>query len=122
MAHLLEGKIEDVIEQIIDGKTFREIAEGFDCSLSHFHRFLSKAEHSARVKEALEISSNSYADKAEEVLINAEKDSIEMTRARELAQHYRWKASKRSPKKYGDKLETDNTHSGKIEIVRTIKK
>ena len=23
-------------------------------------------------------------------------------RARELAQHYRWKASKRSPKRYGD--------------------
>ena len=34
----------------------------------------------------------------------------------------KWILSRMNPKKYGDKLETDNTHSGEITIVRKIKK
>lgn len=34
----------------------------------------------------------------------------------------KWALSKRNPKKYGDKLETKNEHSGEITITRVIKK
>lgn len=103
----LEGKIEDIIECIISGDTYRVIAEKFEVPLSTLHDFISSTEHSARVKAAQEISADSYADKAEKVLIDAKGTLTEISRARELAQHYRWKASKRSPKRFGDRLELD---------------
>ena len=34
----------------------------------------------------------------------------------------KWALSKMNPKKYGDKLETDNNHSGEIKIIRQVKK
>lgn len=105
MGRVLEGHIDDIVELILEGKTFREIASKKGVALGTLHSFITLDEHSVRVRNALEVSASSYADKAEEVLILAEKDSIEMTRARELAQHYRWKAGKRNPKKYGDKLD-----------------
>jgi hypothetical protein len=62
---------------------------------------------SARVREALKNSAAEYDDKAEKVLLDLPRDATpaEVARARELAQHYRWRASKRNPKKYGDKLQ-----------------
>lgn len=103
----LNGKIDEIVEMLLQGKSYREIALELNCKLSVLHSFTSKPEHSARVREALIISASTYADKAEQVLIEAKRDSIEIQRARELAQHYRWKASKRAPKVYGDKLDLD---------------
>lgn len=97
--------IDKVIEMIIDGKTFREIAEEFKVSLGKVHSFISKDEHSAPVRNALTISADSYSDMAEKVLKEAASNSSEMTRARELAQHYRWKAAKRNPRRYSEKLD-----------------
>jgi transposase len=101
----LDGKIEEIISMLIEGKTYRQIADNLGVALSTLHDFTSRPEHSARAREALEYSSDTYADKAEQVLIEAERDMIEISRARELAQYYKWKASKRSPKKYGDKID-----------------
>ena len=99
--------IDECIDLIIEGKTFREIASHYKVSVSAIHKHFSKSEHSARVNEALSISASSYADKADEVLSAITKDSnpVEMSRARELAQHYRWKASKRNPRAFGDKVD-----------------
>jgi hypothetical protein len=47
------------------------------------------------------------ADLAESILRNAEGSKEELMRARELAQHYRWKAGKMNPKAYGDRLEVE---------------
>lgn len=107
--------IEIVIELIIDGYTFRQIAEQLNIKLSTLHYHTSTPEHSARVSQALEISAQTYEEKAELILITAEASAYEMQRARELAQHYRWKAAKRSPKKYGDKIATE--HSGEVKIT-----
>ncbi|MGE5052032.1 MAG: hypothetical protein ACM3KI_11060 [Bacillota bacterium] len=107
--------IDIIIELIIEGSTFRQIAEQLNVKLSTLHDFTSKPEHSARVSQALEISAQTYEEKAEQILINAEASAYEMQRARELAQHYRWKAAKRSPKKYGERISTE--HSGEISII-----
>lgn len=108
-AHKLDGKIDLIIEMIMNGDSYRVIAKKFKCGLGNLHAFTTKAEHSARVREALEISAASYDEKAEEVLRNIKKNSnvVEMARARELAQHYRWKAGKRNPRKYGDRSQVD---------------
>lgn len=124
MESKLSPYIEDIINLLVEGKTYREIANKFDCALSTLHQFLTSDEHSARANQALSISASQYANQAEQVLKDAEKDKIEMQRARELAQHYRWMAGKRNPGKYGDRLKTDNKteHTGEITIVRKLVK
>ena len=97
--------IDKIIEMIIAGDSFRVMAKKLKIPLSTLHDFTKKDEHSARVRDALEISAQTYEEKAEEILKDAEASQYEMQRARELAQHYRWKASKRSPRRYGDKLD-----------------
>ena len=94
-----------IVDDIADGKTFREIAEENQTPLSNLYRFIhSTAERSARVRIAQKISADSFADMAEDVLKKA-RDFMELGKARELAQHYRWKASKRDPQRYGDKVD-----------------
>lgn len=61
---------------------------------------------SARAREARIIAAGTYADKAELVLTDAA-DPFELAKARELASHYRWRASKASPKEFGDKIEIE---------------
>lgn len=82
-----DAEFEDVLDMIIEGLTFREIAKRYDCSVSYVHKYLNHGERSARVRDALAISASSYADKAEDVLntIQADSTPVEMSRARELA-------------------------------------
>ena len=98
--------IESIISDLLDGMTYRTISEKNGVPLSTFVDFISKPEHSARAKEALVLSAQTYEDMGEQVLldINAESNGVEMARARELAQYYKWKARVRNPKRYGDKL------------------
>ncbi len=108
---LLDGNLEDIIELLISGETYRVIAEKYNVALGTLFNYLHNSERSARVKEALNYSASTYDEKAEKVLleISAESQGVEMQRARELAQHYRWKASKRSPKEYGERIQQDVT-------------
>lgn len=97
--------INKIISMLMDGQTYRSIAEALNIPLTTLHDLTSRPEHTARVREALEISADSYADKAEQVLIDAKSNLTEIQRAKELAQHYRWKAAKRRPRSYADKLD-----------------
>lgn len=108
---LLDGKIDKIIELITEGKTYKEIAAKFKVSLTTLHNYIHNDEFTARTREALQYSASTYADQAESVLKGIKKGSnaIEMAQARELAQHYRWKAGKRAPKKYGDRVQQDVT-------------
>lgn len=101
----LIDKIDDIIEMIIEGFSFRIMAQKLEVPLATLHDYTSTPEHSARVQEALRYSAQTFDDKAEQVLINATGTMPEIQRARELAQHYRWRSSKRYPAKFGDKLD-----------------
>ena len=118
----LDGKIEEIIELITEGYTYRQIADKLKVGKTTLMDFTAKGDHFARVREAMEYSAESYADKAEQVLIDAKSNLVEVQRARELAQHYRWKASKRSPKRFGDKLEIDNVGEALIKVSIKNKK
>lgn len=99
-------EIEEICHMIIDGKTYRQIAEYYGINLLRLHAYLSEDKgRYTRAREALTISADTYADQAEQVLIDAAKDGIEMQRARELSSFYKWKAAKRRPKDYGDKVD-----------------
>lgn len=120
-----EFNIDKAVEFLLEGKTYRAIAEHFNIPLSSIHAKFSLPEHSARVREALSISADEYADKAEKVLIEAEWDEnmgdFDLKKARELSQYYKWKAAKRNPRRYSDKLDIDHTTGGdKISNIPVI--
>jgi len=103
--HQLTGEADEIMSLSIDGKTFRAIAKHFSVSLSSLHDFISKPEHSARVHIAMMISADTFADLGEQVLLSCPADKFEIMRARELAQHYRWKSAKRNPRRYSEKMD-----------------
>lgn len=105
-----EEDFDKAIELMEEGFSYADIAKKFKVGLTKFKKFIKEGEtRSARVREALDSSADTYADMAEQVLKDAPRDPIEMQRARELAQHYRWKAKVRRPKDYGDRVQNDVT-------------
>jgi hypothetical protein len=100
--------ISEVIEDILNSMSYREMASKYGMSLTLLFAFLHDPEHSARIKEARQASADMDSDKAEQVLIEAEGTIAEITRARELAQFYKWRASKKAPRNYGDRIEVES--------------
>lgn len=115
----LDGKIDEILDMIYEGLSTRQVAQSLSVSTRTLNAYVMLPENIELYKKALQDSGDSYADKAEEVLLNADPITVEISRARELAQHYRWMASKRSPKKYGDKLDV-TTDGEKIQSQVTI--
>ena len=84
------------------------IANKIGCSRQSLNAWINAdPQHSARVRVSREQSAQDCDYKAEEVLLAIRSDSspAEVTRARELASHYRWRAKVRNPRNYGDKQE-----------------
>jgi hypothetical protein len=88
--------------------SYREMASKYGMSLTLLFDFLHDPEHSARIKEARQASADMDSDKAEQVLIDAQSTMTEVTRARELAQFYKWRASKKAPRHYGERIEVES--------------
>lgn len=110
--------LDAVCERIERGESVGQFADALGMDRSTTWRWINAdAQRSTRVKESLRSSAHGYADKAERVLLDLKEAATqaEITRARELASHYRWCASKRDPGVFGDKL--DLNHSGKIEMT-----
>jgi hypothetical protein len=103
--------ISEVIEDILNSMSYRAMAQKYGMSLTVFFDFIHQPEHSARIKEARQFSADTDSDKAEQVLIEAEGTLPEISRARELAQFYKWRASKKAPRNYGDKIEVETNPS-----------
>ena len=62
----------------------------------------------ARAREARIHAARIWDEKALSVVEQA-LDLFELQRAKELAHHYRWRASKTAPKDYGDKVTQEHT-------------
>jgi transposase len=105
--------LDAICEMIREGQSLRAIAKQVGVQISTLSEWLSHPDRSARARATRALTAQLWDEKAEEVLkdVNpAAEMPTELGRARELAQHYRWRASKINPKEYGDKLET--THQG----------
>jgi hypothetical protein len=102
-----ELSIEGFCDEVINGKSYTKIADEQGVSKAALLRWLSQdADRAARARDARTLSSHTFDDMAEDVLRDA---SVDPARARELASHYRWRASKIAPREYGDKLQIDQT-------------
>lgn len=99
--------IDGLCEKLIAGESQTAIARGLGVSLATLINWIAATpERSARAREARITSASSYADKAEQILSEAT-DALSLAKARELASHYRWKASKASPREFGEKIEIE---------------
>lgn len=107
--------IDKVCESVCDRKSLTKIAEEAGVSIGSLLTWIGEdPERSARVREARVAMAKVWDEKAESEIAGA-KDAFELSKAKELAQHYRWRASKIGHREYGDKLELE--HSGTIKSI-----
>jgi hypothetical protein len=96
--------IEQLCADIQDTKTLNSIAAGLSVSIGTLLTWIdASSERSARAREARMRTAKLWDEKAETVIEDA-KDPFELSKAKELASHYRWRASKIAPRDFGDKL------------------
>lgn len=100
---------DDILERIDSGEMLSAIARSVGKSKSMLGRWIAADEgRSARVREARSLAAEAWDAEAEEDIKNA-RDPFELARAKERAHHLRWRASKISPKVYGDKVTQEHT-------------
>ena len=99
--------IDAVCDRLMAGESQSAIADEIGVGLATLIRWLAAdMERSARAREARIAAARCFEERAESELRQAA-DPFGLAKARELAQHYRWKASKANPREYGDKIEID---------------
>lgn len=96
--------IDAVCAAILHPKAMHAIAEEIGVSQGSLVAWIgADPERSARAREARVQTAQMWDEKAT-LTIETAGDQFELSRARELAQHYRWRASKIAPRDYGDKV------------------
>lgn len=114
-----EVGIDKVCERVAAGETLTALSRGLGVPLSALMGWVDADParysqfHYARV-----ISAKTWDEKAETAILDA-KDPHELNRARELANHYRWRAKSIAPKDYGDKVTQEHTGANGGPIVST---
>lgn len=96
--------IDAICAGILHPKPMHQIADEIGVSQGSLIAWLgATTERSARAKEARMQTAQMWDEKATRVVEEAA-DNFQLAKARELAQHYRWRASKIAPRDYGDKV------------------
>ena len=111
-----------VTERLSTGVTLTQIAKDAGVSIGFLLQWIAADENrSARAREARAQAAKLWDEKALDVIEQAA-DPFELQRARELAQHYRWRASKTAPKDYGDKMtqEVTGANGGALQVASTV--
>lgn len=96
---------EDTVRaRFVDGKLIAEVAAEAGVSSGALLAWLTTTpERLARAREAREVGAAVLEEKAQRGIEEA-KTAFDLQKARELAHHLRWKASKLNPRQFGDKL------------------
>lgn len=99
--------IEGVCAEIVERGTMTKAAIAIGVSIGSLISWIeANPERSARARSVREHMASYWDEQAETVLMESV-DTLGVAKARELAQHYRWRASKIAPRQYGDKLQVD---------------
>lgn len=102
--------IEVICSRIAEGESQKSISDSLEIPASALCEWIAAVpERSARAREARVVSARHWDQKAEEALLALDDDAKAggIARARELASHYRWRASKYAPSDYGEKVQQD---------------
>lgn len=114
--------IDAICGMIMDGRTLTRIAEESGSSKTVLLRWLrSDPDRSARAREARAATAAVWDEMAEHRIETAG-DEFELKKAKELAHHYRWRASKIAPGEYGDKasIELTGKDGAPVELITRI--
>jgi hypothetical protein len=102
----------DMVERmILQGVSVRTMAQTLDVSMDAIVAWTSAPERSARVWEARQKCATMWEERAEEVMQQAcgEHAALAISRAKELAHHYRWRAAALRKDRYGPQAPTVTT-------------
>lgn len=109
--------VEAVCDVLLNGSTLIQYAELLMIDLSQLlHWIISDPGRSARVRECRSEAAIVWDERCELMLAGAA-DPFELAKARELAHHYRWRASKIAPRIYGDHARIEHTGAAGGPIV-----
>jgi len=98
---------EAILERIEDGENLSAIAASVGKNRSMLAKWLAAEENrSARARSSRQIAAQAWDELAQNTIETAD-DGFSLAKAKELAHHYRWRASKVAPKEYGDKIDVD---------------
>lgn len=103
---------EAILDCIVNGASLAEIGRELGGDRSDVSRWLAADEkRSARAAVARTTSAAAFDDECARLIAGAS-DIFELAKAKEMAQHLRWRASKIAPRIYGDKL----IHEGEVTL------
>ena len=108
---------------IVEGKSLKEICKFYSVHLGSLYDYVVKTPARADAyRTALIQSAEIYAQKAEEILLNLPPGATnaEIQRAKELAWHWRWMASKRNPTYFNDRVIPTTSVDTTKKIIRII--
>lgn len=112
--------LEALCDRLEAGETQSAICKSIGVTKGSLRRWIALSDdRRAAVYEARVASAQAFDEMAESAIKDA-KNSLGLSKARELAHHYRWRASKAAPKEYGDKVELSGDPDSplQVQIVR----
>ena len=110
--------VDDICDDIAEGYSMTYIAREAGVAVSSLLAWIEAVpERSARVREVRASMAKVWDEKAEDAIKQAGED-FDLRKAKELAHHYRWRASKIAPKEYGDRV--DHNHAGKLTLESLV--
>jgi len=110
--------LDAVCEAIVSGGTLTFVAADAGVSLTRLLAWIEVTpERSARVREARATTGRLWDEKAEAEIRDAP-DEFGLKKAKELAHHYRWRASKIAAREYGDAVTLKGDKDNPLRVSR----
>lgn len=120
-AKLNEYGIDTICQDILNGVTLTNIARALEVSIGSLISWRdADPERSARAREARARRAEMW-DELAITELRAAKDPISLGIAKEIAHHYRWRASKTAPAEYGDKVQHANAAGDGDLTIQVVK-
>lgn len=109
---MAEFGIDAFCDLVIEMKPLEKIAEHVGVRLACLMRWLNaNPERYSRWRLAMTMSAAVAEERADRILAEAKGTAPEIARAKEIAQHLRWRAALRDRKNYGDQKTIDHNHT-----------
>lgn len=106
-----------VLDQILAERTLVDICNEMGTNPMSFFRWQNaEPGRLERVNDTRRQAAQLWEERAATVIAEA-KSGFELQKARELAHHYRWRASRIAPRQYGDKVQQEITGAGGAPLV-----